>query len=341
MDAPVSTWRPSASWSAGGSGAHAANAADFGGSLPTGNVSFAAGETTKTITVNVAGDTLFENDEGFTLSLTNPSGATITTGTATGSIANDDTQPTTCFVVARPGPRTGLSPTNDLLTGPADHNSFFVSVPASSGHDEIVNFRPSDVFVTDRALYDGNRDGSITFGSGGLLHPDGPGGSDSVKFDGLSPDEGLRFLGQSCPGTYVYADATVRPDKAMEGSLSSDALQGDAGDHKTDVFFYDTALGISLGDDVIKAFGAKDLVVTTTALHDGNRDGIINFGADEKLDLPGDKSIARTGTISIEDLAGKTVSSLQFEGHIHHGESDYYVYGALGGSGGADDVFLT
>ena len=40
-----------------GSGANPANAADFtGGVLPTGTVSFAAGETSKTITVNVAGD---------------------------------------------------------------------------------------------------------------------------------------------------------------------------------------------------------------------------------------------------------------------------------------------
>ncbi|TIL48815.1 hypothetical protein, partial [Mesorhizobium sp.] len=82
-----------ASWSVAGSGTHPTDAADFGGSLPSGSVSFAAGETTKTITVNVAGDTGFENDEGFTLSLTSPTGATITTGTATGTITNDDSAP--------------------------------------------------------------------------------------------------------------------------------------------------------------------------------------------------------------------------------------------------------
>jgi hypothetical protein len=37
-----------------GSGANPANAADFGGTLPSGTVSFAAGETSKTITVNVS-----------------------------------------------------------------------------------------------------------------------------------------------------------------------------------------------------------------------------------------------------------------------------------------------
>ena len=40
-----------------GTGPNPANAADFGGTLPSGMVSFAAGETSKTITVNVSGDT--------------------------------------------------------------------------------------------------------------------------------------------------------------------------------------------------------------------------------------------------------------------------------------------
>ena len=57
----------------------------------SGTVSFAAGESSKTITLNVAADTVAEFDEGFTLTLSNPSGlATITTATATGTIQNDD-----------------------------------------------------------------------------------------------------------------------------------------------------------------------------------------------------------------------------------------------------------
>ena len=75
-----------------GSGANPAAAADFtGGVLPTGTVSFAAGETSKTITVNVAGDSTVEPGENFTVALSNPSaGTTIGTATATGTILNDD-----------------------------------------------------------------------------------------------------------------------------------------------------------------------------------------------------------------------------------------------------------
>jgi hypothetical protein len=76
-----------------GSGTNPANAADFvGGVLPSGTVSFAAGETSKPITINVNGDATVEPDEGFTVTLSGASGgAQITTPTATGTITNDDT----------------------------------------------------------------------------------------------------------------------------------------------------------------------------------------------------------------------------------------------------------
>ena len=79
------------SWAVTGSGTNAASASDFtGGILPSGTVSFAAGETSKTVTVNVAGDTTVEPDEGFTVTLSSPTGATLGTASATGTIRNDD-----------------------------------------------------------------------------------------------------------------------------------------------------------------------------------------------------------------------------------------------------------
>jgi hypothetical protein len=56
----------------------------------TGTVTFAPGETSKSITVTVVGDTANEPDETFTVALSNPVNATIATGTATGTIQNDD-----------------------------------------------------------------------------------------------------------------------------------------------------------------------------------------------------------------------------------------------------------
>ncbi|MHB8900330.1 MAG: Calx-beta domain-containing protein, partial [Thermoguttaceae bacterium] len=68
-----------------------AAAADFaGGTLPSGSLTFNAAETSKVVTVNVNGDTAVEPDEAFTVTLSGPVGATITTASAAGSIVNDD-----------------------------------------------------------------------------------------------------------------------------------------------------------------------------------------------------------------------------------------------------------
>jgi aryl-phospho-beta-D-glucosidase BglC (GH1 family) len=53
-------------------------------------LTFAAGVTSQTISVRVTGDTAVEPNEAFTVALSNPSGATISRGTATGIITNDD-----------------------------------------------------------------------------------------------------------------------------------------------------------------------------------------------------------------------------------------------------------
>lgn len=59
----------------------------------SGTVTFAPGETVKTVAIAIAGDTTVEMDEVFRLLLSEPSGATVATGTATATLTNDDTAP--------------------------------------------------------------------------------------------------------------------------------------------------------------------------------------------------------------------------------------------------------
>jgi hypothetical protein len=59
-------------------------------SATSGRLTFAPGETSKTIRVAIAGDTTYETDETFTVLLSNPVNATIADGSATGTIQNDD-----------------------------------------------------------------------------------------------------------------------------------------------------------------------------------------------------------------------------------------------------------
>ena len=56
----------------------------------SGTLTFALGETIKTISVSINADAIVEPDEKFKITLSNPLNATISKATATGTIQNDD-----------------------------------------------------------------------------------------------------------------------------------------------------------------------------------------------------------------------------------------------------------
>ena len=81
----------SASWAVTGSGTNPANAADFlGGVLPSGTVTFGGGNITADIDINVNPDAVQELVEGFTVTLTNPAGATLGNASSMNLIIDDD-----------------------------------------------------------------------------------------------------------------------------------------------------------------------------------------------------------------------------------------------------------
>ena len=77
---------------ADGIGTNAATTADSDYATTTGTLTFAAGDTSKTITVQITGDETGEGNEIFTATLSDPANAVISTtaGTATGTIIDDD-----------------------------------------------------------------------------------------------------------------------------------------------------------------------------------------------------------------------------------------------------------
>jgi predicted extracellular nuclease len=150
---------------------------DFAGPL-SGTVAFAAGETQQTITIAVAGDTLIEPDEAFTVTLSDPTGgAVIGTATATGTIRNDDVEVVRISTVQGTGAASALVGrtvtveaivVGDFQNGDADGrrnlNGFYLQEEdadadadalTSEGIFVFQNALPGDVAVGDRVLVTG------------------------------------------------------------------------------------------------------------------------------------------------------------------------------------------
>ena len=90
--------------------------------VPTATLTFDPGQTTKTITVQVNGDILFEPTEQFFVNLTNASGATILDGQGVGTITNDDAPAVGISIsdafVAEPSAGTATAQFTVSLSGP-------------------------------------------------------------------------------------------------------------------------------------------------------------------------------------------------------------------------------
>jgi subtilisin family serine protease len=121
----------------------------------SGMLSFAPGETMKTIVVDVIGDTDYESNETFTVSLTAPSShARISTASASGTIVNDDQQP------------VPVTPTLAIASVAAPENAgwFQFTVTLSQASASKVTVR----FGTANGSAVGGRTGDYTATSGTL-----------------------------------------------------------------------------------------------------------------------------------------------------------------------------
>jgi hypothetical protein len=118
-----------------------------------GTLTFAPGETLKTVSVNVIGDDLNEDDETFLLNLQSPVGATLADGEGRGFITNDDPLPSLAVSDATVSE-------GDTGTTPA---TFTVTLTPASGRPVAVNYATVDGTATSPGDYTG--------GSGTLAFP--------------------------------------------------------------------------------------------------------------------------------------------------------------------------
>lgn len=202
-------------WSVNGGLPTPATADDFaGGTLPTGTLTFAAGETSKTITVNVAGDVEYEAEDTFTVGLTNATGASITTATASGAIINDDTAAVASlaiaatsaskaegnsdstpftFTVTRTGPTTGVTSVDWAVVG---------GLPSTATADDFAG----GVLPTGSLTFAvGETSKLITLNVAGDLAVE----ADELFVVSLSNSTGGSIVAATATGTIVNDDASL------------------------------------------------------------------------------------------------------------------------------------
>lgn len=136
-------------------------------------LTFAPGETAKTLSVAILGDATVEPDEAFKVTLSNPQGATIAKGEATGTITNDDaaTVPQTgsieLLVTASGAPAADIFPHFKLMvdgavigdafakTGVPNTYAFKADMATDQGHhvqvfydnDTVLNGEDRNLFI--------------------------------------------------------------------------------------------------------------------------------------------------------------------------------------------------
>ena len=131
------------------SGGTAESGADF--TAASGTLAFGANETSKTVSVSTTDDSLDEENETFTLTLSSPTNATLGDATATGTIRDDDESLPTVSV-------------SNASASEGDAVEFTVSLSAASGRQVTVEYATSGGTAesgTDFAA----ASGTLTFGA--------------------------------------------------------------------------------------------------------------------------------------------------------------------------------
>ncbi|QDU75666.1 Calcium-dependent protease precursor [Bremerella volcania] len=153
-----------------GLGTNPADSADFGGSFPAGSVPFSAGETSKTISIEVSGDTEIEPDESFVVTLTNPIGAQLDAATANGEIVTDDFAPTYAPLDVNQDGTVDASTDGNLILAtlfdlpPSNLSSFKGSstLTVEQIHQNVIDLRSAGTLdVNESGTVDASTDGNL------------------------------------------------------------------------------------------------------------------------------------------------------------------------------------
>ena len=309
-------------------------AADYSaapGNTLSGTLTFTPGQTSKTITFKTTADTLAEADEKFTITLTNPVGATIPFVTGTVTITDTVSSATTATLAAT---KTNLTLTgtanvngtgnavNNTVTGNSGNNL----LDGAAGNDTLLGGAGNDTLIGGLGndnLDGGAGDDTYLFtltGLGNDIIRDAS-GTDTISFAGAAATLGARVnLGVTTAQTVVgTTKITLTAVDAIEnaiGGLGNDRLIGNTLNNRLDGGAGNDSLAGGAGDDtLVGGLGTDNLVGGA-----GNDQFVFNgatafsattFGLDNIADFSaGDKIVlSKTVFAALTSVAGAGFSA--------------------------------
>jgi serralysin len=243
-------------YSVAGSGVNAANATDFTGVL-SGILVFVPGELSKIVTVSVVGDTTFEQNETFALTIASPSnGLTINTASTTSTILNDDSAPL------------------NIINGTASHDI----LNGTAGVDQINGLAGND-YLDGKAggdfLFGGDGDDQIVFDANDLAaNVNGGAGTDTLLINGGTAPMGFNLAAsafekaistQTDTTNQTWSTIVSTYDTAWR--LTQSTTNYDNGTHID--YFYDVALALNY-QTLRNDFNASNALTASYYLMDDN-----------------------------------------------------------------------
>lgn len=276
----------------------------------TGTVTFAAGETSKTITVAVTGDTAVESNETLTVTLSGASGGTIADDSATGTIVNDD--------AAAPPPTGGTSLHYDVASnwgsgftgamtvgaGSAALNGWTVEFDASFNITSIWNAtivsHVGNHYVIKNASWNGGVAGGQTASFGFNATP-GSGGTAASTF--LINGAAAGSDPTPTPPTIAVADATV--------------IEGNSG---TKDLAFTVSLSAASSSPVTVAYATSNGTATAGSDY-AAASGTLTFAAGETsklvhVSVTGDTAVESNETLTLSSPNGATLADGTASGTI-------------------------
>ena len=265
----------------------------------TGALTFTAGATERTISITTAEDSRNEDEEAFTVTLSNPGNATLgSDAAATGTITDDDDPPV-------------LTIAGDTMSE-GDEAEFVVSLSPASGKQVTVSYGTSDDTAAQPDDYTDTR-GSLTFAAGDRTKAI----TVATSTDSLNETDETFTVTLSSPGNATLdadagaADGIIEDDNELTVAVARDAPTVDEGKSAT---FTVTLTGGTSTEEVVVDYS---LVGSATAGDDYTApSGMLTIGADDTsgqitIETKEDSVLDRNETLEVRLDSGDSAGSVE------------------------------